>query len=453
MKKNDIIEIDIDEIEFPNKAFGIYDDTKIYVKNGLPGQKLLVKIIKKRNKNIEAKKLEVIKKSPIEQSSNCVHSEVCGGCSYQNLPYNEQLNLKKGQVINLLNKANIKDYEFLGIEEAPIQAEYRNKMEFSFGDEQKDGDLALGLRKKGSFYEVVNVFECNIIDNDYRTILKFCLEYFKTKKVTFYHKSKHEGVLRHLVVRKSYKTKQILINLITTSQINIELNEFVNGLLNLDLMGNIVGVLNTINDGIADVVKCDQLKVLYGNPYFVEEIMGLKFKISAFSFFQTNSLGAEKLYSIAKDFIGDAQNKIIFDLYCGTGTISQIIANNCKKVVGIEIIPEAIEAAIENAKLNKIENCEFIAGDVLKKVDELNDKPDIIILDPPRDGIHPKAIEKIINFKADKIVYMSCKPTSLVRDLQVFLSNGYKIDKLKMLDMFPNTVHVEVVTLLQWTKT
>ena len=192
-------------------------------------------------------------------------------------------------------------------------------------------------------------------------------------------------------------------------------------------------------------------KILYGNDYFYENLLGLKFKISAFSFFQTNSKGAEKLYSVVREYAGDTSGKVVFDLYCGTGTIGQIMSEGSKKVIGIEIVEEAVEAAKINAELNGITNCEFIAGDVLKKVDELEDKPDLIIVDPPRDGINPKAILKIIDFGAEEIVYVSCKPTSLARDLQVFEANGYKTVKVKCVDMFPRTQHVETVVLLAKT--
>lgn len=252
-------------------------------------------------------------------------------------------------------------------------------------------------------------------------------------------------MLRHLVIRKSPKTKQILVNLITSSQIDVNINNFPNMLLNSNLDGTIVSILHTINDSVADIVKCDALNILYGDDYYIEQLFNLKFKVSAFSFFQTNSLGAEKLYSIVKEFIGNVKDKTIFDLYCGTGTIAQVISNNCKKVIGIEIVEEAVKAAKENMKLNNITNCEFIAGDVLSVIDNINQKPDIIILDPPRDGIHPKAIDKIINFKANKIIYISCKPTSLSRDLEIFESKEYKIEKIKCIDMFPSTYHVEVV--------
>ena len=195
-------------------------------------------------------------------------------------------------------------------------------------------------------------------------------------------------------------------------------------------------------------MQSDETRVLYGQEYVYEELLGLKFKISVFSFFQTNSLGAEVLYSKAREYIGDTKDKLIFDLYSGTGTIAQILAPVAKKVVGVEIIEEAVEAAKVNASLNNLDNCEFIAGDVLKVIDDLQDKPDLIVLDPPRDGINPKALQKIIDFGVDRMVYISCKPTSLARDLEMLQEQGYKVVKAAAIDQFPNTNHVETVCLL-----
>ena len=321
-------------------------------------------------------------------------------------------------------------------------------MEFSFGDKEKGGELALGLHRKGRFYEIVTVDSCQIVDNDFTKVLDMILKHFKEKEIPFYNKKSHEGYLRHLVVRRAAKTGEVLVNLVTTSYMDVDLIELLEKIKNLDLEGKLVGFLHTINDSLSDAVKSDETKILYGQDFITEEILGLKFNISAFSFFQTNSLGAEKLYSIVRDFAGDTKDKVIFDLYCGTGTISQIMAPVAKTVIGIEIVEEAVEAAKENARMNGLDNCEFIAGDVLKEVEQLKVKPDLIILDPPRDGIHPKAIHKIIDFKPEKFIYVSCKPTSLVRDLPIFEERGYKVEKVKCMDMFPHTPHVETVVLL-----
>ncbi len=449
MKRSDIIEVTINDMHFPNVGTTNYENKSIKIKNTLPGQKVRARISRSRKDSAEAKLIEVIEYAPYEQKPFCQHFNLCGGCSYQTIPYEKQHELKTKQVRKILDSVLTEDYEFLPIVESPKKAEYRNKMEFSFGDEEKDGPLALGMHRRNSFHSIVNTTGCSIVDSDFRQILCKILEYFQGNSQSFYHKTTNIGFLRYLLVRKAEKTGQILINLITTSQSTLNEQEFVDLILNLNLKGKIKCIAHSIHDGVADVARAETMKILYGEDVIEEELLGLKFNISSFSFFQTNSLGAEKLYSIVRDFIGTTKDKTIFDLYSGTGTIGQILAPAAKKVIGIEIVEEAVEKANENSKLNNLTNCTFIAGDVLKKIDELEDKPEIIVLDPPREGIHPKAIEKIINYKPETFIYISCKPTSLTKDLPFFLENGYKVQKVQCVDMFPMTPHVETVILLQ----
>ena len=287
---------------------------------------------------------------------------------------------------------------FEGIRKSPQQFGYRNKMEYTFGDEVKDGPLALGMHKRGSFYDIVTVDECRIVDDDYRKILGATLAYFRAQDIPFYHRMRHEGYLRHLLVRKAVKTEEILIDLITTTQeIRTEegsvdeqllLDGWRNQLQTLELDGSIAGILHTKNDSVADAVKNEGTEILYGQDYFYEELLGLKFRISPFSFFQTNSLGAEVLYQTAREYIGDSLDekaeKTVYDLYSGTGTIAQILSPAAKHVIGVEIVEEAVEAAKENAQLNQLENCDFIAGYFLNVLDSIEEKPDFIVLDPPR---------------------------------------------------------------------
>jgi len=394
-----------------------------------------------------------LERSPLEMEAPCPHFAFCGGCTYQNLPYEEQLKLKSSQLKDLMDGAISAPYVFEGVKESPQKLAYRNKMEFSFGDEEKDGPLALGMHRRGSFYDIVTVDNCQIVDRDYRKILACILSYFQGQEIPFYHKLRHTGYLRHLLVRKGTKTGEILVVLVTSTQLQLADQPWVEKLLSLKLNGKIVGILHTYNDSLADVVQSDRTEILYGRDYFYEELLGLRFKISPFSFFQTNSLGAEVLYETAREYIGDTKDKVIFDLYSGTGTIAQMLAPVADKVVGVEIVEEAVEAAKVNATLNGLSNCSFIAGDVLKVIDELTEKPDLIVLDPPRDGIHPKALQKIIDFGVNRIVYISCKPTSLARDLELLQGRGYQVEKCVGVDMFPGTGHVETVVLLGNQKT
>ncbi len=448
MKKKDIIEGKIIKTEFPNKGTFICEDQKVTVKGVIDGQTIKGQVTKKRKSGCVVRLLDVLEKSPLEDAKPvCPHFGICGGCFYQTVSYENQLKIKEGMVRDLL-KDYVNDDIWEEIKGSPKVHGYRNKMEFSFGDEVKDGPLALGMHKKNTFHDIVNITDCQIVDNDYNLIVKCALNIAQQMELPFYHKMRHEGYFRHLVVRRAESSGDILVNIVTTSQAEADLTKLRDALLELPLSGKIIGILHTTNDSLADVVQADKIDILYGQDYFYEGILGLKFKISPFSFFQTNTLGAEVLYKTARDFVGETKDKVIFDLYSGTGTIAQMLAPVAKKVVGVEIVEEAVEAAKVNAELNGLDNCEFIAGDVLKVVDELEDKPDFIVLDPPRDGIHPKAIQKIIDFGVEQMVYISCKPTSLARDLEVFEAAGYKVKRATAVDQFPNTVHIETVVLL-----
>ncbi len=452
MKKGQILEGTVKYVDFPNKGRVECEEGMVTVKNTIPGQKISLMINKLRSGKAEGRMLEVLCSSPIEDMElKCPHFGVCGGCVYQTVRYEEQLKIKEAQIKKLLDSV-CSDYEYEGIKASPIHEAYRNKMEFSFGDEVKDGPLALGMHKRGSFHDIVTVSDCRIVDGDFRLILTATLDYFSKNNTPFYKKLQHEGYLRHLLVRKAKKTGEILVDLITTTQLANDselINGYKNMLLSLSYEGKLTGILHTYNDTLADAVQNDRTDILYGQDYFYEELLGLRFKITPFSFFQTNSLGAEVLYETAREYIGDTKDKVVFDLYSGTGTIAQLMASVAKRVIGVEIIEEAVEAAKINAGLNGLTNCDFIAGDVLKVLDDLTEKPDLLMLDPPRDGINPKALQKIINYGVDRMVYISCKPTSLVRDLEILQEQGYRLVKATAVDMFPGTAHTETVALLE----
>lgn len=462
MKKNEFYEGMVTSLKFPNKGIVYVEDEDAYVqvKNTLPGQRVRFQLKKVKKKRPEGNLTEVLVPSEIEKAvPPCPHFSECGGCAYQTLPYEEQKKLKLNQVKALLD-AVYPDFPLDECVESPRIWEYRNKMEFSFGDEVKDGPLTLGLHKRGSFYDIVSVPDCQIIDEDLRKVLKTTQDFFRNaklggKSIDFYHKMRHEGVLRHLLVRKGLKTGEMLICLVTSSQGGIDsaegkqlLEKYKDTLLALETTGTFAGILHMTNDSLSDVVKADAVDILYGKDYFYDELLGLRFRITPFSFFQTNSAGAEKLYSLAREYIGDLTGKKVYDLYSGTGTIAQVLAPVAKEVTGVEIVEEAVYAAAENAKENQLDNCTFLAGDVLTVLDELTEAPDAIVLDPPREGIHPKAIRKILDYGLSSFVYISCKPTSLARDLEVFLEYGYQPVRAKCVDMFPWTRGIETVVLL-----
>ena len=442
------------------------DGERIVLKNTIPGQLVQAVVTKKRKGKCEGRVLEVLEKAPAEKTEGtCRHFPDCGGCIYQSLPYEEQRKIKENQVLELLHSVCPEgSFQWQGVKASPAPYAYRNKMEFSFGDAWKGGPLALGMHKRGSFYDIVTTENCRIVHPDFGKILEATREYFAERSVPFYKKLQHTGYLRHLLVRRAVKTGEILVDLVTSTQLewilegaepNTDagkeealLEGWAHLLEELPLEGKLTGILHTQNDSLADVVQSDRTDVLYGQDYFYEELLGLRFKITPFSFFQTNSLGAEVLYDTVRSYIGETKDKVVFDLYSGTGTIAQLLAPVARSVTGVEIVPEAVKAAEENAAMNGLENCHFLAGDVLKVVDELTEKPDLIVLDPPRDGIHPKALPKIIDFGVNRIVYVSCKPTSLVRDLGPLMEAGYRVVKMCGVDMFPFTANCETVVLL-----
>ena len=455
MKKGQVLEGTIEKVEFPNKGVvTVAEEGKsVIVKNGIPGQKVKFCVNKFKRGNAEGRLLEVLEKSPLEtRKPVCSIFPACGGCMYQTMSYEAQMDMKAEQVKNILNEAVNGEYLFEGVKASPKEFAYRNKMEFSFGDEYKDGPLTLGLHKKGSTYDVLTASDCKLVHDDMTKILNCVLEYFKERNVSYYKKMQHTGYLRHLLLRRGDRTGEILVNLVTTTQEEHDMSPLKEALLNLELEGKIVGFLHILNDSLSDVVQSDETRIIYGQDYFYEKLLNLEFKITPFSFFQPNSRGAEVLYSTVRDYIGDINDMTVFDLFSGTGTIAQVLAPVAKQVIGVEIIEEAVEAAKENAAYNGLSNCKFIAGDVFKVLDEIEEKPDVIVLDPPRDGIHPKALPKILDYGVDKIVYISCKVTSLARDLEMIQARGYEVVKSVAVDQFCQTVHVETVVLLSHKK-
>ena len=427
----------------------------------------------KKKKNIDLSVWE-------DRAALCPHFELCGGCTYQKISYETQLERKAAEVKELLG---IEEPVFEGILPSPRETGYRNKMEFTFGDECKGGDFSLGLHMRGSFMNIVNLTDCKLVHDDLNQIRNavrnFMNAYYQKGQITFHNNKTHQGYLRHLLLRRAEKTGEILAALVTSSQypgnvINTEqsgqpdellndteqsgqpdqlqiseealMDQFTKLLMNLSLDGKIAGILHITNDALSDTVRSDKTDILYGRDYIYDEVLGLSFKISVFSFFQTNTRGAEVLYSKARNYASCAHG-MLFDLYSGTGTIAQLMSSAVDQVIGVEIVEEAVEAARENAALNQIQNAQFIAEDVLKALDRLP-VPDSLILDPPREGIHPKALGKILSYGVEQIVYISCKPSSLARDLQAFRLAGYEIVKACCVDMFPHTVHVETVCLL-----
>lgn len=444
-----LLELRITDAEYPNLSIAENGDEKICFKNGIIGQKVIVKRGKIKDGYSSGKLIDILEDSPLQTETGCPLVKDCGGCRYQELTYDEETNYKKHIIQKLYDGLNLgKTVKFY---QAPSISSYRNKMEYSFGDEVKDGPLTLGLHKKNRFYEIVDNRDCNIVNPSFDKIRIFTQEFFREREIKAYHRKRNDGELKFLIVRYSFAHNEIMLNLVTKDfeKLNDQiLEEYIQKITSQPIEAKIISIFHTISNSLADAVVPEKVNHLYGKTYLKESINGLEFKISPFSFFQPNPKSAEKLYERALELAGDISNKLVYDLYCGTGTISQIFAKKASKVIGVEIVEEAVVKAEENAKINNLSNVEFIANDVLSEIENLKQKPDILVLDPPREGIHPKAIDKIISMSADTVVYISCNPKTQVRDLQLFIEAGYEVQEIDAFDQFPRTVHVETVALL-----
>lgn len=451
MKKGDLIEVQLVAHRFPDEVIaqgiGEQKEFKVILKEGLAGQRALVQITRKRRRQLYGKIIEILEEAEGQIPVHCPVFGRCGGCRFLNLNYCEQLKLKSDYVKNLIDDVATEDYLLKPIVPSPVQYHYRNKMEYSFGDQEKDGPLCLGFHEKGSIFNIVPAEACQIGDDDFNAIVAYTRNHFKD--TPYYHRRDHRGVLRNLVVRKGEHTGELMVLLVTTSQGDCDTMGWVEGLLNLKLKGTLKGILHTQNDTLGDVVLDEGTTLLWGEAKITDNIGNLQFDITPFSFFQTNTRGAGALYNVVRRMAGEQKRQNIFDLYCGTGTIAQMLADKAEHVWGIELIEAAVEAAQSNAQMNGRTNCTFIAGDVLEKIEKLDVTPDLVILDPPRDGIHSKAIFKILAFQPKDFIYVSCKATSLARDLPFFFHVGYRLKEVQCVDLFPHTGHVECIALLQ----
>ena len=478
LKRKDVAECVIERVDYPNCGrYKTEEGQKLTVKNTLPGQRIRCRIFKKHQDRVEGRLFEIVEKSPLETREKvCDNFPLCGGCLCQTMPYEDQLAMKEDMVRRLLEEV-VDDAVYDGILRSPLEFEYRNKMEFSFGDDVENGPLTLGLHRRNTTYTVLNAHSCALAHEDMRKVLGATLDYCREMGLKKYDKKIHKGFLRFLLVRRSQTTGELLVYIVTSSQQEHDFSDWAERLLALPIEGSYAGIFHAIDDKMSDAVKVDYAKPLYGKEYFYEELLGLKFKVTAFSFFQTNTPGAEVLYDAVRRYVtggipegnggsGDisAQTEqahtdenrteapVLYDLYSGTGTIGQVLSPVAGKVYGIELIPEAVDAARENAALNNITNCEFIAGDVLEKLAELPEKPDYIVLDPPREGINPKALGQIIDYGVGEMVYISCKASSFKRDMVTLRANGWKVKRYCLVDLFPQTMHVETVVLMSRVK-
>ena len=445
--KGSQVEIVITELKYGGKAVGAYEDLPVITNFGIPGQRQLVKIKRMRQSYIEATTIEIVEQSPLMTDNPCPHWEDCGGCSLQGMPYQQQIELKTNQIKSLFQRNDLEPGNWLPALTSPKIDEYRNKMEFSFGNTYKNGPLTLGMHQRGRRHDVVDTPFCRLVDEDIRKIRSITARFFRDRGILPYHRMTHQGILRHLVVRKAATTGEILINLVTTHQPDLPVEEWKNQLLALSLEGSIEGILWTHNDCVADIVNSDSTQCLFGQASISEQLMNLRFTITPFSFFQTNSHAAALLFNSINEWL-TSEDRCVIDLYCGLGTISQMVAKKARHVTGVELVEESVNQARVDSVYNGVKNVDYIAGDVREILHQLPHQPDLLIVDPPRAGIHPKVMDQLLTMGVERFIYVSCNPVSMIENLKQAANCGWHIVKARPIDMFPYTPHVETVVLM-----
>ena len=461
VKKRDILELFIQDLSFHGKGVAKVDTYTIFVTDAIPGQKVKAKIQRAKKSYAEAYILEILEKSDYEIQPPCQYFDHCGGCKHQNIPYETQLEFFHKQINELYKRlGGFADADVKPVIGAKDIYNYRNKMEFSFSkhrwltgdfEKEKPQDFALGLRAPGNFWKTVDLNACMIAPKESAKIMELVREYAFENHLPPYDQREHIGLLRHLMIRKGYNTGQLMVNIVTSKN----KPELFKGLAERIVAEypNITSIMHTVATNKGGTTIPEVQNLLFGQDYIEDKLGDLTYKISAASFFQTNTVMAEKLYDEIKKTANVQKDENVWDLYCGTGSIGLYIAPDAKTVTGIEIIKDAVHDAVKNAKNNSIENIEFIHGNLdnlFEKQPQLANqlpKPDVLIVDPPRSGLHPKLVSQIIELNPHRIVYVSCNPATQVRDLKMLSDEaGYKIDSIQPVDMFPHTPHIEVVT-------
>ncbi len=463
VKKGQTIEIQIESTAFKGKGVGKIDGLTVFVNGVAPGDTVEARIIKKKKSYLEAKKLRIISPSPLRIDPKCTHADVCGGCTWQHLSYHDQLQIKEQHVRDHVERiAGLNPDLVRSIIGCDNEFYYRNKMEYSFGTKRwlteaeinadvyvDDSGLSAGLHAPGRFDKILNLRECHLQKKISFQILDFVRDYCLENNIAAFDTFTKEGFIRHLVIRSSHYTDDLMVNLVTYKDEPDTIQSLTDRLL--EAFPEITTLVNNVNDQHNPTAIGRFENIIYGPGYIVDKIGSHSFKIHANAFFQTNTKQAEKLYSVARDFADLDDTKLLFDLYCGVGTLSLYMADKAKKVLGIEIVDVAVENARYNATENSVHNAEFVLGDMKDIFNdsflEKNGHPDCIITDPPRSGMHPDVVEMFTKLKVPNIVYVSCNPSTMARDLNI-LKEYYEVERIQPVDMFPQTYHIEAVAKL-----
>lgn len=458
IKRKQELEVTIERVAYGGKGIAHVNDFVIFVENSIPGDRVRVKIKKSHTNYGEAFPLELLEPSPDRINAPCRHFGYCGGCKWQNLPYMKQLEYKKSIVAESL--AHIAGIPFAAVREtlpAPLEFGYRNKMEFSFTENrwlppedllnpEIQKDFGLGFHVPRSFFHIMDIEECLLQSDLLNDILSFSKEFFRNAGVSVFHPRKHTGVLRYLVLRQSSHFREVMVNVVTSEEMPEVLAPFAKELQ--QKFPAVVSVINNVNRRLAQVAVGDDEFLLAGKPFIREKLGSYVFEISANSFFQTNSLQAEHLYRVVKEF-ASPRDGVVWDLYCGAGSISLFLSAEAREVYGFELAESAVRDARNNAERNAVTNCKFISGDLRRQI--LNFRslpaPDVLICDPPRSGMHKDVVNAILRINPAVIVYVSCNPATMARDIEI-LAQNYEIKECQPVDMFPHTYHIETVVKL-----
>ena len=447
VEKNKEYIVDIIDNGYEGEGIAKIENFTIFIPNAIKGEKVKILVVKVLASHAFGKILDIINSSEFRLSSDCATYKRCGGCNLRHIKYEETLKMKQNAVQSLINKTLKNPVNVLDTIEMDNPYNYRNKAQFPIGLD-KNANPILGVYANRS-HEIIPIKQCLIQNEDAEKIAKFIFDFIVRNKISVYNEKTGKGLSRHIVIKKGIKTNEIMCIIVINGKNFSKENELVNELTSK--FANIKAIVKNINMKNTNVILGTENINLYGNGYIYDILGDFKFKISPLSFYQVNPIQAEKLYNIAIDKARISKNDVVFDLYCGIGTISLFMAKYAKSVYGVEIVKQAIDDAIQNANINSVENTEFIAGDVEVILDDLinNRKiiPDVIMVDPPRKGLDNTSINNILKIKPKRVVYISCNPATLVRDLAK-LEEEYEIGDIQPVDMFPFTSNVECVTVL-----
>lgn len=446
IKKNDIYEVEIIDNGFKGEGIAKIDGFTVFVPNTIKGEKVKIKILKVLSSHAFSKVMEIKEKSDSRKEEDCQTYSKCGGCAMRHIAYGKTLEIKRESVISSLRKQGIdvKVNDTIGMENPVF---YRNKLQYPIGKDV-DGKPVMGVFAERT-HRIISTEKCYIQNEILQNIANDIFEFIKENNIPVYDEEKLSGEIRHLVLRIGIKTEEVMVTIVSNKEKITKEAEFVEFITKK--YPKVKTIVKNVNSKNTNVILGNKNVVLFGDGYIYDELLGFKFKISPMSFYQVNPVQTEKLYSKAIEAAGLTGNETVFDLYCGIGTIGICASKNIKKLYGIETIPEAIEDARKNAKENNLENVEFFVGDVEKTLPEFIEKnkisADVIFIDPPRKGCDKVAIDTILKIEPKKIVYVSCNPATLTRDLKLFQAK-YEVREVTPVDMFPFTGHVECCSVL-----